>query len=492
MGIRKQKPGRQTTGSGAERMRVGRDYVEEVQRRAARLNEAIEKKTENYSGEDFAERQQQYIQQHMAQLRSEALHARRLAEQIQNLSQDGAAQKRKPVMNDTSLVDPSPARRASDKHRTSGSPTSFNPLHPSMELPPEQLIRLLGLEGKKTRKRRKPAAANEVKPPKEVVPAKELAPNAGSTANSWTLPDDMVPASRKRAPKSVNTVNPPARTKPRRSHAEEPLFQERRKGLLLPAVAIGALAGIAASAYLFWSQPAPEPTAAPTRAAVIRSPAAAKAVAPKPTAAKIPPPSRAATASPTQRKQPEAVNDAKWRAAVQAQEQRIRAAAEERLRERMQAANYRAAETTRAAVPPISQDTAETLAVPPQSIDAPPDRLNPDVVAIETPAVPAEQQSPAVTNDATPSTPVEASTHTEMPFSPEPAHEIDGQEPAALRPSADVNETPQAIEALEDATAAENSTAQPVDAIESPADVVRESPGARADENEPGGPEASF
>lgn len=31
---------------------------------------------------------------------------------------------------------------------------SFNPMHPSMELPPEQLIRLLGVETKKTRKAR--------------------------------------------------------------------------------------------------------------------------------------------------------------------------------------------------------------------------------------------------------------------------------------------------------------------------------------------------
>jgi hypothetical protein len=493
MGIRNQKPGHQTTESGTDRQRVGRDYVEEVQRRAARLNEAIEKKTENYSGDDFAEHQQQQIQQHMARLRSEAVQARRLAEQIQNLSQDGTARKRKPVMNDTPLVDAGHARRASDKRRASGSQSSFNPLHPSMELPPEQLIRLLGLEGKKTRKRPKSATAKKVMPAKEVTPPNEVAPKAAS-ASAWTLPDDMVPASRKRATHSVNTASNPARSKRRRSYADEPLFQERRKGLLLPAIAIGALAGIAASAYLFWWQPAPEQPTITTPAVAVKPPAAAKTVPPRQPAATVAPSPGQAINAPIQRKQPEVVNDAKWRAAVQAQEQRVRAAAEERLRERMQAAQYRAAEATSAAAPAIPQETIDSVPTPSQTIDVPPEGLDPGVAAMEMPPEPEKQQASTATPDEPPAAPVEVSTHTEieMPLPPEPASEAPAQEPAALQPSIDTHDTSGVPEALETAPAAENSLAQPREAHELPADVVGNDLEPQPDKNEPVYPEASF
>jgi hypothetical protein len=220
---------------------------------------------------------------------------------------------------------------------------------------------------------------------------------------------------------------------------------------------------------------------------------AAKKLPPKPSAATVAPSSREAVNAPIQRKQPDVVNDAKWRAAVQAQEERVRAAAEERLRERIQAANNHAAEATSAGVPAVSPDITETLPTPSQSIDAPPERMDPDVVAIETPPLPKEQQPRAFTTDAPPSTPAETSTHTGMPFSPESANEIEMQEPAALQPSVDVNEPTQAIEAMEapeEAPPVENSPALPLDANELPADAVGDRPRARADE--PAGPEASF
>ncbi|MGD8843623.1 MAG: hypothetical protein PVJ83_09130, partial [Gammaproteobacteria bacterium] len=65
------------------------------------------------------------------------------------------------------------SKGSSNEPRTRGSHMNFNPLHPSMELPPEQLIRLLGMEGKKSRKKSKTAVRprKPVRPPVEELPA---------------------------------------------------------------------------------------------------------------------------------------------------------------------------------------------------------------------------------------------------------------------------------------------------------------------------------
>lgn len=473
MRIRKHKPGHPTTGSGTDRLGVGRDYVEEVQRHAAELSEAVETNRDNDSGGDFADHRQQKIQQQMARLRKEALRARRLAEQIHNLPQDGTAKKRNPVMNDSSLVEPGRARRVSDKPRASGSQSSFNPLHPSMELPPEQLIRLLGLEGKKTRKHPKRAATagGTTAPAKEMSPPKELAPEA-SPVSTWSLPDDMVPASRKRATKSANSGGNPTPRKPRRAHASDTVFQEHRNGLLLPAATIGVLAGLAVAAYLFWGRPSSEKTA------VGKPPVAARIDSPKETTVTgVTSPPTQSKSSPIERKQPEVVNDSKWRAAVQAQEQRVRAAAQERLRARMQAAQYSAEETIGVVQPTVPPDTIQALPVPPPPADgAPPTTMDPDVVSAEPLPEPVEQPSAATTN--APTTRQDIPAQAEILSSPEPENDA----PAALQPPVDMGTAPDGPETLEFAPAVENGVAQPTENTESPGEGVGDHPQANAPE----------
>jgi hypothetical protein len=495
MGFRKQKPGHHPGRSDADSSPVDRDYVEDVQRHAASLSEAIENQSENYSGDKIAQRKQEQIQRHMAQLRSEALQARRLAEQIDNLSREGTTQERKTVMNDASLVDSGRSRRAADKPRASGSQSNFNPIHPSMELPPEQLIRLLGLEGKKTRTQRKPPRVKAAVPAKkEVNPAEEPARDS-DFANTWTLPDDMLPASRKRATKSSNTVGHTRRSNTRHSYTDDSLFKERRTTLLLPAVAVGALAGVVVSAYLFWWQPSSQQTTVAKPAIIpVKPPAAAAAVPPKKTAATAAPSASQATSTPIERKQPAGINDENWRAAVQAQEERLRAAAEERLRDRVQAARANAAGTTATAAPAIPQRTVgKRPDLPPEIIDAPVEDTNPSALSVDTPSAPAaEQPAPPATPDMQPTTPLEASPPAEMPASPEPAGIAPEDETTALQPSVDMDDAPGLPQGLENAPAAEDGVMQPTQTNETPAAGVEDQQPPQSDTIEATESEVSF
>ena len=163
MGIRKRKPvaaaAKPQQQPQPQPQPIDRAFAAEVRRRAEKLAEPVEILMENGAG--LHNRQRQQAERLMAELRSEAVRARRLAEHIENLSQETAAYKHKwkHTMTDSTIVDPGHKqrlqRRTDDKLASSGSQLNFNPLHPSMELPPEQLIRLLGMEGKKIRKSRK-------------------------------------------------------------------------------------------------------------------------------------------------------------------------------------------------------------------------------------------------------------------------------------------------------------------------------------------------
>jgi hypothetical protein len=352
MGIRKQipRPGGVSTDTGGSR--ATRDYVEEVRRRVAGLGKPVENETENNSRDDSGNQQQ--IQERMAQLRAEAVQARRLAEHINTLSQEATKRKRKPVMTDTTIVDPEHThqqnRRTSDKPRTGGRQSSFNPLHPSMELPPEQLIRLLGLEGKKIRKKSKPVRAKvpagAVSRPAASVPAAEIRP----------VPETLPPM---RAETSV------ARRAPRKQRSRQDLsaFPERRSGLLLPALGLGVLAGLAVTAYLFWWQPAPAGMPAARSAGTGESVAPAKALPVKRTQPlPVPAPARQVT-QPAKPTQPELATDPKWRTALTAREQQLRAAAEQRLNQRIQEAGrgVRQPEANTAVAPPAAVDKIEGL-----------------------------------------------------------------------------------------------------------------------------------
>ena len=180
-------------------------------------------------------------------MRSEAVQARRLAEQINNLSQNAPTQTRKQaVMTDSTTTDSEKMqknqRRATDKPRAASVRSSFNPLHPSMELPPEQLIRLLGLESKKIRKQKR----------KQPAPAQQTTVDPEATT---ALPPEL----ERSGPAPANNH---AYQKPRSTHRQREYEQAReqgdskiRRGLWLPALAAGLICGAAASAYLFWMQP---------------------------------------------------------------------------------------------------------------------------------------------------------------------------------------------------------------------------------------------
>lgn len=374
MEIRKQKPKRTQAPSDPPEQPVRRERVDAARRRAARLNDVIEKQAQKGNGEALVQNRQQEIQQQLAQLRSEAVQARRLAEQINNLSREATTQQRRPRMSHTPTVDPGQAqqlsRRAADKSRASGSQTRFNPLHPSLELPPEQLIRLLGLEDKPSRRKHKSGVAESAR--------------ADLHSGNLSTPPAAVPVSES-APLPRLEVPTDHRMYQKRQYRDRDTtpFKQGRPSLLLMATGIGILAGIAVSAYVFWWQSDAQPklpealVKTPPAATTAGIPAPVKRqssaiAAPSPATTKTAPP--AAVTAPTVKPQltrPETTSapptentpadDPRWRAAVEAQEQRLRAAAAQRLRERMQQGNNITAEDT-AVVSPSARSAPAAIA----------------------------------------------------------------------------------------------------------------------------------
>jgi len=121
-------------------------------------------------------------------------------------------------------------RRTTDTPSPGGGQLNFNPLHPSMELPPEQLIRLLGLENKTKRRKKKhrPVATH----------ARESKSTDSACAN------EPVKLS---LPKT-----PPASAERERDTVPLP-FEESHRRLVVPSLIVGAVTGIAISAYLLLS-----------------------------------------------------------------------------------------------------------------------------------------------------------------------------------------------------------------------------------------------
>ena len=309
----------------------------------------------------------------MAGLRSEALQARRLAENIENLPRDATAQQRKwkPVMTDTNIVDPGHAqrlkRRASDKPAPGGSQMSFNPLHPSMELPPEQLIRLLGMESKKIRKVRKNRKAAQSAP---AAPATKVERQA--------KPQQEAPAA---------AVTPQKKSRPRRSSlqyedSQSPMFDSDRRSLLVPALLVGVVAGISVSAYLLWSQPVPVAQQEPVAATA--SPAPKVQAATKPLNRKPAAKPAASTPAPAMSIQ----EQAQWQIDIQTETRRLRNAAEQRFAERtMQLeANAEKAESV-PVTEPVLQPTAQ-----PAMYEQPENSLETELPNEDPPAQPADSR----------------------------------------------------------------------------------------------------
>jgi len=385
MGIRKQIPRPGAVAADTSGSRATRDYVDELRRRVADRVQPVENKVK-CSLRDDSSRRQQEIQERMARLRAEAVQARRLAEDINTLSQEATKRKRKPVMTDTTIVDPEHThqqnRRTSDKPRAGGRQSSFNPLHPSMELPPEQLIRLLGLEGKKSRKKNKPVRAKALAGAAS-RPAAEIPP----------VPEPLAPM---RAETSI------ARRAPRKQRARQDLsaFPERRTGWLLPALGIGVLAGLAVTAYLFWWQPAPASAPVARSAGTRESVAPAKALPVKRTQpSPVSAPARQVTepAKPTPQK---LATDPKWRTAVTAREQQLRAAAEQRL-------NQRILEAQQSAYQPEANTAVVPAAVMDRTEGSPDSMGTESAIPVQNPA-PAPEIQHAETLEASPAVAAEA------------------------------------------------------------------------------------
>jgi hypothetical protein len=69
---------------------------------------------------------------------------------------------------------------------------AFNPLHPSMELPPEQLIRLLGMESKKTRKHMKTRRASNPQKSRPAIDEQKNLPSSDAQ-KSRCVTDEQEP-----------------------------------------------------------------------------------------------------------------------------------------------------------------------------------------------------------------------------------------------------------------------------------------------------------
>ncbi len=207
--------------------------ADEIRHKAQHYTDITEQSGDQHHDQRKASRQREQAEKEMAALRAEALQARRLATHIENLHQPAKVQRKGRIM-DTTIADPGQAQRM--QRRTSDTPSpgsvqlSFNPLHPSMELPPEQLIRLLGLENKTKRRRKKrtPVATH----------ARE-----NSSAHS-THSDKKI--------KLLLPETPPASAERERDMVTPP-FAEPGRGLVVPSLVVGAVAGIAISAYLILS-----------------------------------------------------------------------------------------------------------------------------------------------------------------------------------------------------------------------------------------------
>lgn len=250
----------------------------------------------------------------MAKLRGEAIQARRLAEHIQMLASPAGTGKREQKPMNTSLSnrqqDVQEKRRRTDSRVTGGSQLSFNPLHPSSELPPEQLIRLLGMETRKTRKQPKSAKNTASRQP-------------GTSQGTGQEPAGTFTAEKRHSHR-----------KSARAVTDSQIFGSKRKGLLVSSIVSGALAGVAISAYLFLGETPPSTATARNTSSVSvtpeRTPPGAR-IRPVTGEKPVRQPSPAKTLAAEISKTVATVSPAQ----IQTEQKRLRAEAEQRLAERL-------------------------------------------------------------------------------------------------------------------------------------------------------------
>ncbi len=425
---------------------IERDYVAEVQQRAEQLAETAADSGAQ-TDHTVSRRQYHHVQEEMARLRAEAIQARRLAEQIEMVSlqnrQSQGFQDMVHISKQDSGVSPRPEKSRRETAPAEGNRMAFNPLHPSMELPPEQLIRLLGLETKKTRKKDARQAPKRTQTP---VPR----PASGA---------DIKPAAQ---------LPPPIRPQRSRAAAAHTRAQKSRSSLFLPAIAVGILAGVAASGYFFWYRDGPVVDTGTTASAVAdpaRKPSgpdelATSRTVPSPKRGLPEPVSRKPAAEPAvptvagtvHRAAPPAAmangaKDPAWHAAAEAERQRLRAEAEQRFAERLRqnrAEHAPAGAAGLGAGPAPAQPEYPLVAEPETASDPPPQELGAAVEPLVSPvSEPETVPSPA-------------------PHAPEPVADA----PFAAQPRSDP------------ASLAAPASEQPADAATDNSPVMFEEPGA--------------
>jgi len=297
-----------------------------------------------------------------------------MAEQIESLSRPATQRTRNATMTESSIFDPEhsqqPQPGMNTKPTAGRGALAFNPLHPSMELPPEQLIRLLGMESKKTRKHLKMQRSSNQQKPHRAINAQKTPPSP-NRQDSCHITDEQKPQASPDPQKSQRiadeqkTHRPPSqgaqkKTTDRQQRPEpqqvarpnHPMEYERNEpdiidkrgpgwGWLLPALVTGLVAGVTVSAALFWYQssptakqkaPAPLVSSEPQNRRIPkqqqnRQPLKRKAAPGSTKTVKLPTPAAA--------KAVRSGNDANWQAARKAEQNRLRRAAEQRLTEQL-------------------------------------------------------------------------------------------------------------------------------------------------------------
>jgi hypothetical protein len=241
-----------------------------------------------------------------------------------------------------------------------------------MELPPEQLIRLLSMESKKTRKHMKMRRSFDQQKSRPAIGEPKIQ-RSPDQQNSRCTSDEPKPQDSDDGQKSrqvtdqQKTHRPPSQQAPRKKttdrqerpepkqvarpshHMEyernEPaVFHKRGPGWLPSALVIGLVAGVAVSGYLFWDPPSPPIAKQKKPAPVVSSEPQNRRMPqqqPKspPVKRKAAPRSGETATLPAQAlppvKAPRTGNDAKWQAAIKTEQSRLRSAAEQRLAEQL-------------------------------------------------------------------------------------------------------------------------------------------------------------
>jgi hypothetical protein len=233
---------------------VARDYVAEAQLKARRGTSVQSAKLQHRRQTAPTERR---VAQQMASLQAETDRVRHSADDrppaVSNHVACGAAPEGGQVMNrrsPTESEDRSAGSRVAIESPRTGR-TAFNPLHPSMELPPEQLLRLLSVEPTTTLQ------------PKREPDRRRLRAAAPPPVSKPPAPPTPKPL------RTATTTEQPRPIRPHRNRAAAARTAKRgKRRSLLPAVIVVALVATAAAAFRYWRSdatgkqaPAPPPAA---------------------------------------------------------------------------------------------------------------------------------------------------------------------------------------------------------------------------------------